>query len=209
MAAVWMTNRGSVGARALPRWRAHPGPARAGPSRRWVRRRGTQCLSQTPLVAGDRDPGLRQVDHRWRLSSSPRSGSAGLQGAPAIPRVIARGDRGARGGAPPPATRCRSRDRPRRCRIRHPGRTTGGEVLDVSDVREGTEAAREAGGAHNCRWFSSLATIDSYRPRVGEPGRISTATMKASPRATRMSLPIGGCHWKCSPRVTPSRCGCG
>ena len=32
---------------------------------------------------------------------------------------------------------------------------------------------------------------------------MSTATMNARPRTTRMSLAWGGSHWKCRPRMTP------
>ena len=40
-------------------------------------------------------------------------------------------------------------------------------------------------------------------PAWASPGRMSTATMNARPRTTRMSLPCGGSHWKWSPRTTP------
>src|SRR4029450_12033192 len=61
------------------------------------------------------------------------------------------------------------------------------------------------GGIQMTRWFSSLSSTATWSPRRGEPCRTSTTTSTMAPRRQRRYLPIGGSHWKCSPRMTP-RC---
>src|SRR3990172_8324889 len=64
--------------------------------------------------------------------------------------------------------------------------------------------AKPAGAHSSLRDLSSNST-PNHAPSAGEPFRISTATRNAAPDSTRMTLPIGGSHWKWSPRVTLRR----
>ena len=52
-------------------------------------------------------------------------------------------------------------------------------------------------------WFVTFNP--NHLPSLGEPLRISTATRTGRPVVTRINFPIGGSHWKWSPRNTPLR----
>src|SRR4030095_16257826 len=73
----------------------------------------------------------------------------------------------------------------------------------ISAKSESTQNPRaNPAGAHISSLFCSLISIPNQSPRVGEPLRISTAARKAEPNVTRISLPMGGSHWKCNPLRT-------
>ena len=74
--------------------------------------------------------------------------------------------------------------------------------ISVTSARAQNPRANEAGAQNRTGSSSEPSTVTTW-PSVGEPGRMSTATMNARPRTTRMSLAWGGSHWKCRPRMTP------
>src|SRR5437667_3335904 len=53
------------------------------------------------------------------------------------------------------------------------------------------------------RKSSALSVAAVHLPKVGEPGRMSTATSKISPRSMRISLPWGLRSCACRPRSVP------
>ena len=74
--------------------------------------------------------------------------------------------------------------------------------ISVTSARAQNPRANDAGAQNRTGSSSEPSTVTTC-PSVGEPGRMSTATMNARPRTTRMSLAWGGSHWKCRPRMTP------
>ena len=136
--------------------------------------------------------------------ATPGSGRPAPPGAPASRPATAPRRPCARGSVPDRPVDADLRVVPARCPIRRAACTCPSSGTRCPRAPRGRRTpARRRRAPRAAGRFSSLATMDSWRPSVGEPGRMSTATMKASPRATRMSLPIGGSHWKCRPRTTP------
>ena len=79
----------------------------------------------------------------------------------------------------------------------------GRDLVDhVRHVRRHAEAVREAVRRMQ-EAAVALVVVDSpsQRPKVSEPGRMSTMTSRIAPRAQRTSLAWPG--WKCMPRSTP------
>ncbi len=58
------------------------------------------------------------------------------------------------------------------------------------------------GGTQSWQWLSPERMALTQRPKVGEPGRMSTATSKISPARARTSLPCGLWSCACRPRRT-------
>src|SRR5580700_7044715 len=60
-------------------------------------------------------------------------------------------------------------------------------------------------GTSNWRQFSADNSTATWRPKVGDERRISTATSRIRPRAQRTNLSCAnGGVWKCSPRNVPT-----
>ena len=159
--------------------------------RRWRAGHQPMVLAARPRAAG-RDQPRRAVGGRPPIRAARASRRA-------CPR-------------PRPWARARLRDRPRDRRAgvvpADPGlvrRVVGrrAEVLDLGRSASAANPRANEAGAQNSTGSSADASIVTTRPSVGEPGRMSTATMNARPATTRISLPCGGSHWKCRPRTTP------
>ena len=160
---------------------------------------------EVPCDAGPSCHAVRRGCRRSEGSGSWTPGELGRFGSSEPVRERAAPRRPwTRAAAPPPAIGCPRRGRRsespirrRRCRCRC--RSTPPR----SRPRARRIPGRTSAGAQNRSGSSAEASTATCRPSVGDPGRMSTATMKARPATTRISLPCGGSHWKCSPRTTP------
>ena len=62
-------------------------------------------------------------------------------------------------------------------------------VMEMGKLAENGKAVRKTGAIQSWCWLSAESSHPYHWPKVGEAGRISTATSKTLPRETLTSLP--------------------